>query len=344
MRPLVPIHFIARCGITLFIGVSALLYFSMFTLQAQPVIESLRDLEKRSGGTLGVYALHVEKREVISWHEFELFPMTSLTKLPIGVCFLRQVNMGKISLLDSVVINQENVAPGFSPLKRRWEAYGDFKLSYGELLKWMVSDGDNTASDILLHRVDGAVTVRKYFSDAGLKNFTVDRSERKQAMDQVGVAVPSLRLYNVMKVDSILAAADRRGQLAVVRKVLQDRRDSTTPKGFADLLVRLHQRSLPGITDYGSLLKLLTQTSTGLNRIRASLPEDASLAHKTGTHRTLAGINIATNDAGIITLPGGEHIILVILLKGSVLDSAAREKIIADTADVVLGALWHVRN
>ena len=60
---------------------------------------------------------------------------------------------------------------------------------------------------------------------------------------------------------------------------------------------------------------LMLKCETGNNRIKAALPPDAQLAHKTGTgfskDKTLRGIN----DVGIIVLPDGEHYSIAIFVK-----------------------------
>jgi beta-lactamase class A len=119
---------------------------------------------------------------------------------------------------------------------------------------------------------------------------------------------------------------------------MHDRRDVSTPEGMGQLLFRLYRRSLPGFTDYSLLIKLMEETPLGQKRIKAGIPADATVAHKTGGHRTLAGVNIATNDAGIISLPGGNHIILVVFVKGSTCGYDEVERIIAEVTATITTA------
>ena len=58
------------------------------------------------------------------------------------------------------------------------------------------------------------------------------------------------------------------------------------------------------------LLDTMTRTSTGKTRIRAGVPEDTLVAHKTGT---LAGV---TDDVGIIRLPDGRHLAVAFFVTG----------------------------
>jgi beta-lactamase class A len=76
------------------------------------------------------------------------------------------------------------------------------------------------------------------------------------------------------------------------------------------------------------LLDLMTHATTGERRLRAGVPAGTPVADKTGTGPT----GTSTNDVGLITLPGGEHLALAVLLSGSKLSDAEQEKLIAELA------------
>jgi beta-lactamase class A len=74
----------------------------------------------------------------------------------------------------------------------------------------------------------------------------------------------------------------------------------------------------------------MTQTPTGPRRIRGLLPESAVVFHKTGTSGTNSkGITAATNDVGMVTLPGGKKYAIVVFVADSAGDVALREGVIA---------------
>ena len=95
-----------------------------------------------------------------------------------------------------------------------------------------------------------------------------------------------------------------------------------------------------GSTDF--LYKVMTETSTGANRMRALLPKGTVVADKTGTSGTnAAGLTPATNDVGIITLPSGKHIALAVFVCNSTSDEATREGTIAKITKAVYDAYAH---
>ncbi len=320
-------------GILLFITTTA------SSVQAQSgVREQFLQLEKKSGGTLGVYAMHVETGRRVSYRENQFFPMASVYKIPIAIYYLNQVFLRKLSLTDTVEISKDLLGPEYSPLLRRWKKDGNFRITQGELLRQMVSYSDNTACDVLLQLAGGSKNVTRYFSAAGLNGFNVSRTEKQMGTDYLAAASPKFRSYEGLEIDSVLKTFSQEQELAIVKAYLNDRRDVSTPEGMGQLFMRIYRRTLPGFTDYKLLMKLLEDTPLGQNRIKAGVPAGATVAHKTGGHRTLAGVNIATNDAGIIALPGGGHVILVVFVKGSACGYDEVENIIAEVASLVTTA------
>lgn len=312
-----------------------LFVLTSFGVHGQALQQRFLELERSSGGELGVYALHVEKGLVASRNESRFFPMASVYKLPIGIFMLNQVFEKRIDLSAETTVTREKLAPEYSPLARRWHREGDFEITWGELLRQMVSESDNTACDMILEKVGGPARVTRYFAQMGLNGFSINRTEKQMALDQVHT-VKEFRQYDGIAVDSVFELMERSQLDRVVRNALATRKDVASPWGLAELLLRLHRRTLPAFVDYSLIQQVLTETRTGASRIKAGLPASASVAHKTGTQRTFSGVNIATNDVGIISLESGEHIILVVMLRGSTLDSDGREQVIADVTRAVL--------
>ncbi len=83
------------------------------------------------------------------------------------------------------------------------------------------------------------------------------------------------------------------------------------------------------------LLRWMTETPTGEHRIPGSLPNDVTVAHKTGTSGEDRGVTHATNDVGLITLPGGKMLALAILIEDSPESEDVREGVIAEIARAI---------
>ena len=74
----------------------------------------------------------------------------------------------------------------------------------------------------------------------------------------------------------------------------------------------------------------MTKSPTGATRIKAGVPPGARVAQKTGSGGELQGIDTASNDIGIVTLPDGRQFIIAIFLAGSKDSEAARDALMAD--------------
>ncbi len=57
------------------------------------------------------------------------------------------------------------------------------------------------------------------------------------------------------------------------------------------------------------LLDIMERCDTGQDRLRGLLPPGTTVAHKTGTIP-----RACANDAGIVTLPGGGHVIVAVFV------------------------------
>jgi beta-lactamase class A len=109
-------------------------------------------------------------------------------------------------------------------------------------------------------------------------------------------------------------------------------RNWATPRGMMSLLQALQTgRGLsPASRQY--LLECMTHTETGPNRIRGMLPAGTPVAHKTGTSGTANGFTAATNDVGLVTLPNGKTLAVVVFVSDSPAGAGVRERVIAKVA------------
>ena len=94
------------------------------------------------------------------------------------------------------------------------------------------------------------------------------------------------------------------------RAYTSDPRDTSTPDDMAALLVRLQRGDLLPWPYGEQLIDRMSHAKTGPRRLKARLPPDTIVAHKTGT------TDVVINDVGIITLPeGGGHMVLAVFVK-----------------------------
>jgi len=109
-------------------------------------------------------------------------------------------------------------------------------------------------------------------------------------------------------------------------------RNYASPNAAVVLLRALHEGQGLSKSSQALLLQLMTQTPTGLQRIKGLLPDGTVVAHKTGTSRTVDGVTAATNDVGLVTLPNGRHLAISVFVSDSGANKAVREEVLAKVA------------
>jgi len=245
-------------------------------------------------GRVGVAATLLETGESISFHPDEHFPMQSVYKLPIGMAALQQVDAGKIHLAQRVRVERSDFVRAGQHSPVRDKNPNGTELSVGELLRFMVSESDGTASDVLLKLVGGAEVVSKFLNELKVTEIVVANTEK-----EIG--------------------QDRETQY----------RNWASPQGAIALLRALHERRRLSEQSQALLLKLMIESPTGPKRLKGLLPANTIVAHKTGTSGTVNGVTAATNDIGLVTLPNGRHLAIAVFVADSPADSTTREGVIA---------------
>ncbi len=281
-----------------------ILFLAPVCLQAQQ--NQLRDqiaaIAKPAKGIVGVSILNLEDRDTLTYNGNARLVMHSVFKFPIALTVLHLVDSGIFKLDQTIHIKKRDIRKNtYSPLGDKYPN-GDVDISISDLLSYMVSQSDNNACDILLSKVVGnPEAVEDYLKRNGVKSIAISASEADMA------SAWEVQYTNWCK-----------------------------PAAMTLLLDKFYSGKLLSKSSTDFLYKILTETTTGPNRMKALLPAGTIVAHKTGTSPTnAAGLSPATNDVGIITLPNGKHLAVAIFVCNSTADEATREGVIAKIAKAV---------
>lgn len=284
----------------------------------------------------GAALINLESGELWALNGSEPFPMMSVFKAPLGAAVLAEVDAGRLALDETITLSDEDLSPPYSPVA---DAYpGRKTYTVAELLELAVAESDNTAADVLMRRIGGPGVVTAWLRSHRIEDMRVDRYERQIQPELAGL--DSFRPE--WKGESAYGAAHRSvpedRRFAATLAYMRDPRDSTTPRAALLFLSKLAAGQLLSEASTERLLTLMTETPKGAQRLKAGLPAGAKLAHKPGTARTDFGMNPATNDIGVITLPDGRRYAVAVFVSGSPLEDAAREAVIADFARLAVRA------
>ncbi|MBX3118532.1 MAG: class A beta-lactamase [Fimbriimonadaceae bacterium] len=268
----------------------------------------------------------------------ERFPMQSTFKMPLGVVLLRTVEKGSYQLATKLTIQKSDLSVPYSQINR-WFFEGKKEYTLQRILQLTVQSSDNTGADILMRMLGGPAAVTKELTSMGVRGIRIDRYERDMQRDACGLG----SFTYAMATDDGFAVAMKKvskaEQKAAMDRYLLDPQDTATPKGMMDFLRHFRAGAYLKPGSMQILTKMLTETTTGKNRLISGLPKGSTLAHKTGTGRDIQGRAGAVNDLGIATLPNGRKIIIVALLAGAGGTDAQRERAIAEVARAAVNAL-----
>lgn len=282
-----------------------LLCISLFSLQTfgQTSAELRKKIEQiisTKNVTAGISIKGIEDKDTLSINGNLDAPMMSVFKFHIALTVLNQVDKGNLKLDQIFFIKKEDLLPEtWSPIRDEFPD-GNMNLTLDQLLRYTVSHSDNNGCDILLKIIGGTETVQKFVHKQGIKDFTIKVNEQEMSSWE--------NLYL----------------------------NTTTPLATTEVLEKFYKGKVLESATTKYLYQIMVETSRGITWMKAGLPENTELAHRTGISGTNdENLRVALNDVGIVKLPNGKHFILSVYLKNITEKKEDTEKIIADITKAV---------
>jgi beta-lactamase class A len=225
-------------------------------------------------------------------------PMQSVFKAPLALAALHLVEHGELFLDDPIRFRaSDRILPRtYSPLQDQYPA-AEVDIPLRRLLTLAVSLSDNAAADVVLRVIGGPAVVDGYIKAAGIGGFHLEDNEAGLHRD---------------------AAAQYRNWFE--------------PAAAVQFLRLLNDHPPLTVEHAGLLLGWMRDTPRADGRIKGQLPAGTVVMHKPGTSGTDHGVTAATNDIGLIALPGGRRLAIAIFVTDSTADEPARDSVIARIA------------
>lgn len=225
-------------------------------------------------------------------------PLLSVFKILVAIKVLDNEN---ISLNKKLVISKSMVdEKTYSPMLKKYNSY-PFEISIKELLEYMISQSDNNACDILLDYSGGIAELEKYIHSIGFNEIEISVNEKEMKLD-------------------------------VEKQYL----NKAYNKDIVKLLKQVHEGSLLSEERTEVFNEIMIKTNTGENKLKAGLPKDAVIGHKTGSSScNKKGERIADNDAGFIILKNGKSYYISVMLTDSKMSDDMNAMLIKDISTLV---------
>jgi beta-lactamase class A len=224
---------------------------------ADDAARDLAELERRTGGRLGIVALDRASGRRAGHRAHERFALCSTFKFLAAALVLARVDRGE-ERLDRRIVYAESDLVSYSPVTKN--SVGLTGMSLAELCDAAVTLSDNTAGNLLLASFGGPAGLTAWLRGLGDEQTRLDRIETA-----LNAAAPG------------------------------DPRDTTTPAAMLADMQRLLLDAALSPRSREQLAAWLLASQTGAKRLRAGLPAHWRVGDKTGggEHGTANDIAIA---------------------------------------------------
>jgi len=233
-----------------------------------------------SQGRIGVAAIDLTTGRTVAVLGDTPFPMASTSKVAIAATFLTGVDDGRFSLDASyplmVPVKSKKFSSTVAPVRP------GAMLTGRQLIERALIHSDNQATDALLAVVGGPAAVNRWMRATGNSGMRLDRDIATLVRDD-GEYNPATMI---------------------------DERDSATPLAMARMLSGLYQGRWLNGDSRAFLISTMERCQTGKRRMRALLPSEARIAHKTGT------LSNTASDVGLVRTPDGRVYAIAVYVTG----------------------------
>ncbi|MGF9852524.1 class A beta-lactamase Bla1 [Bacillus paramobilis] len=250
-------------------------------------------LEKKFDARLGVYAIDTGTNQTISYRPNERFAFASTYKALAAGVLLQKNSTEK---LNEVVTYTKEDLVDYSPVTEKHVGTG---MTLGAIAEAAVRYSDNTAGNILFHKIGGPKGYEKALRQIGDRVTMSDRFET-----ELNEAIPG------------------------------DNRDTSTAKAMATNLKDFTVGNALPDDKRSILTDWMRGNATGDKLIRAGVPTDWIVGDKSG-----AGSYGTRNDIAIVWPPNRAPIIIAILSSKDEKEATYDNQLIAEASEVIVKAL-----
>ncbi|MDE0182493.1 MAG: class A beta-lactamase-related serine hydrolase [Caldilineaceae bacterium] len=252
----------------------------------------IRQIIESSGAEMGVSARHLESDRRIELDAGRVFPMCSVLKIPVLVEAFRQIEEGRFALDDrwKLTTAEKNLPSGILVFFE-----DGLTPTVLDLLTLMIIISDNTATDMVMHRL-GEGSVTRTMHSLGLTDIHVPMTIREIFDDLLPSGDPTQ--------DMLALATAPRNRDGRCYSLGADN-DVGTPAALTELLARIWRGEIVSRAACDAMLRILLKQQLN-DRLPRYLPPGTRCAHKTGT---LPGIR---NDSGIIYAGENAHLAVTV--------------------------------
>jgi beta-lactamase class A len=285
-------------------------------------------------GQAGIAVASIDDGWIAPYQADRIFPQQSVSKLWVATAILDRVDQGDMKLSDTITLTPADLTIFHQPV-RKYIMAGSYRATIAELMRYAITQSDNTANDALYRRAGGQQGVGGTIARKTLGQIAIGPGEKILQTEMAGLQWDPAFSYGrtFWQVRARVPAATRSKALA---RYLANPPDGATPEALALGLARLSRGELLSAGSTAFLLDLMNQSKTGPDRLRGGLSDGWSMAHKTGTGQVMGAVATAYNDVGILQSPSGRRYALVVMIGSTVQPVKARQELMKSITRAVM--------
>lgn len=273
--------------------IAFLLFVTTFYAQSTALLEKeINQIIANKKADVGVAILGIEDDFSLAINGNKQYPLISVFKFHLALAVLDQIDKGIFSLDQKITVKERDLLENtWSPFLKK---YGkkETQITIREALQWTISHSDNNICDVLIAQIGGIHAINGFLKSS----YLILKNNEKQ-------------MHESWDAEFV---------------------NTTTPNSTAKLLKDFFENKIVSKQATQFLYKTMIETSVGLKRIKGQLPASTEVAHRTGSSSTNAqGVTGAINDIGIVQLPTGKHVVIVVFVRNTTEKFAKGEQIIA---------------
>lgn len=281
---------------------------------AQRILEArIASIGREFNGDVGIAVKDIQTGYVTHYDGASHFPQQSVSKFWVSLTALDKQDRGELDLSAPVTVRKSDLTLFNQPIAGRIGANG-YDTTLANLLQTAMQKSDNTANDFVLRRAGGPDAVRAFLARKGIDGIRFGPGERLMQSAIAGISWnPAFSTGNGFYAARSAVPQDVRR--AAFNRYVSDPVDGATPVGVVNALARLKKGELLSPASTARILSIMSNTTTGPQRLKGGLAPGWSLAHKTGTGQVLGPVQSGYNDIGIVTSPDGKSYSVAVMIR-----------------------------
>lgn len=289
-----------RRGWALLISAICLIGATGVASSEEPLARQIEIIDRHNPGGMGVYVKQLRTGRVYAYRANRPWYLASLVKVPLGIAVLQNVEKGRLSLDDELVLRESDYVDGTGDLLNQKTGT---RHSVRSLLEQSIEHSDSTATDMLMRHIGVDRfnrQVREAMVPQDLGPFSTILQVRYDAYGELHAGADKLSNLDYVRIRS---AGGFPARVKAFRKMVgikasdlqvssleeaferyyQRQQNTGTLEAAGTLLERLVRGELLNKNHTRQLLTHMERITTGDKRLKAGLPAGTPFAQKTGT-------------------------------------------------------------